>query len=315
MSNVFKNHITTKTLSVFALTAILFGSFAPNIFAMTAEEETELGRNLEINLIRSPVNNNVGTSSGGTVDLQLQLLADVSGSVDDDEFLLQRDGYAAAFQNPTVQAKIASNPDCIAVELIYWSGDLEQEVAVPWTELCNATDSNAFAALITAAPRNFGGQTAPGSAINFGYPLFDTDFTGGTKIIDVSGDGEENDGADTPTARDAALGAGINQINGITIGSQDNVLTFYPANIQGGTDSFVSNAATFEDFEPAVAQKIIGEVCTNNCNPPPTVGGESLSINMTSLFVTGFISNALWIAPVAAGIAGTGLYLARSKIK
>jgi|CXWL01.1.fsa_nt_gi hypothetical protein len=314
MSNVFKIHITTKTLSVCALTAILFGSFAPNIFAMTAEEETELGRNLEVSLIRSPVNNSVDAFVG-PVDLQLQLLADVSGSVNGTEFDQQRDGYVAAFQNGVVHTNIGNYPNCIAVQLIYWSGDAQQSIAVPWTQLCNATDSNAFAASIAGVVRPFGGQTAPGSAINFGYPLFDITFTGGKKVIDVSGDGEQNDGDDTSDARDAALVAGINQINGITIGNEDNVLTFYPANIQAGVGSFVDNS-DFVGFEPSIIAKILKETnppCEVDCNP--TVGGESLNINMTSLFVTGFLSNALWIAPVAVGIAGTGLYLARSKIK
>ena len=315
MSNVFKTHITTKTLSVFALTAILFGSFAPNIFAMTAEEETELGKNLEIDLIRNPIVTNVNPSVVSNVDLELQLLADVSGSVDGAEFALQRDGYEAAFRDVTVIDKISGSPNCIAVQLIYWSGFSQQLVMIDWTKLCNGTDSNAFADSIAATVRPFGGQTAPGSAINFGYPLFTTNaFTSTRQVIDVSGDGEQNDGADTSDARDAALLAGIDTINGITIGNDDNVVVFYPANVIGGTDPFVVNAASFADFTPTVQEKIIKEVC-NNCNPPPTVGGESLNINMTSLFVTGFFSNALWIAPVAVGIAGTGLYLARSKIK
>jgi hypothetical protein len=327
MSNVFKIHITTKTLSVFALTAILFGSFAPNIFAMTAEEETELSKNLEINLIRSPVTRDVNPSIAGHVDLELQLLVDISGSVDATEFALQRDGYEAAFRDNSVGGvidKIESSPNCIAVQYVNWSAFNQQQVMIDWTKLCNQADSEAFADLIDLVGRPFGSSTAPGSAINFGVPLFGTVYTSDHQVIDVSGDGIENNGADTSDARDAAVLSGIDTINGIFINSPSedpaDLQAFYENDVVGGTNPFAIEATNFADFEPAIARKIIAEIdpCQanpENCNPPTTVGGESLNINTTSLLVAGLVSNVLWIAPVAAGIAGTGLYLARSKIK
>jgi len=307
MIKVFKiTKITIKNLLVLALSAILFGSFAPHIFAMTAEEETALGSSLGLDLISNNIPEKV-SSAAGSVTLQLQLLADVSGSVDTGEFLLQQ-GYSDSFRDALVINKIVGCNNCIEVQLIYWSSGGEQEVAVPWTKICNQDDANSFADLIDASTRPFNGATAPGSAINYGVTQFG-DLTTGRQVIDVSGDGAQNNGADTSDARDAALAAGIDAINGIYIGDESGLATFYDNNIKGGVGSFTLAAATFADFTPAIAQKLLAESC------PTTVGGESLNINMTSLFVAGFFSNALWIAPVAVGIAGTGLYLARSKIK
>ena len=58
-----------------------------------------------------------------TVDLQLVLAADVSRSIDDDEFKLQRQGYANAFRDPRVLRAIRSGQyGRIAVCYFEWSG-------------------------------------------------------------------------------------------------------------------------------------------------------------------------------------------------
>jgi len=143
----------------------------------------------------------------GHVDLELQLLMDVSGSVDDSEFLLQRTGYSNAFRDASTLSQILGCGDgAIAVQLIYWSGSTQQQVAVDWTIISDAASATAFANAIDAAARPFAGLTAPGSAINFGAPLlFSNAITSDRQVIDVSGDGAENSGDDTSDARDAAL--------------------------------------------------------------------------------------------------------------
>lgn len=200
------------------------------------------------------------SAQASTVDLELQLLVDVSGSVSTAEFNLQRDGYAAAFQSAAVKNAIANGAiGSIAVQLIYWS--TSAAVAVDWYEISDAASADAFAALVAAAPRSSNNSTGPGSAINFGVPLFDNNgFDSTRQVIDVSGDGEENTGADTSDARDAALAAGIDSINGITIGGGLSLQNWYLANIVGGADGFLTVANDFDDFAQAILGKLVREI-------------------------------------------------------
>ena len=196
------------------------------------------------------------------VSLELALLVDVSSSVDASEFVLQRDGYVNAFQNPAIQAAIANLAGAggIAVTYVQWSGGAQQQQSVGWTQVVDATTANAFAAAVSGAARAFSGITAPGSAINFTTPLFSNNGFEGTRLVmDVSGDGVQNSGADTSDARDAALAAGITTINGLAIGPA-NILTFYQNNVIGGSNEFAVGVADFDDFAAAVQTKIGREI-------------------------------------------------------
>ncbi|MBK4215556.1 VPLPA-CTERM sorting domain-containing protein [Paracoccus caeni] len=213
------------------------------------------------------------------VDVELQLLVDVSGSVDSSEFALQRDGYVDAFRSSTIQNAILSTADGrlgkIAVEFIYWSGQAQQQVSVGWALLDSVPAINAFADAIEAAARPFSGQTAVGSAINFGYQRFATnDYNGTTNVIDVSGDGADNQGTNAASARDAALAAGIDRINGLPIGGSSSVESFYANNVIGGSGSFLLAASDFNDFSSAVAKKLEYEITGENPNviPLPAAG-------------------------------------------
>jgi len=166
----------------------------------------------------------------------------------------------AAFQDAAIHAAIAGTPGGIAVSYIEWSGGSEQSTRVNWTTLTDAATSNAFAAAIAASTRAFSGLTAPGSAITFGAAsIFGNGIDSDRQVIDVSGDGVENDGADTSDARDAALAGGIDTINGFAIGN-GTLLAWYNANIVGGTNAFGIGANSFDDFEAAIAEKLEHEI-------------------------------------------------------
>jgi len=206
-----------------------------------------------------------------TVDLELQLLVDVSGSIDSTEFGLQKTGYVNAFNDAGLYNNFISKGaiGSIAVELIYWSNGGQQQVATGWTLINNVASSQAFAAAINASTRPFSDLTAPGSAINYGSLLFGTNLFDGTRqVMDVSGDGAENDGANTAAARNAALLAGIDQINGLVILGESGLQAWYNANVKGGSNAFVVTAANFVDFEAAIKNKIEKEVIPNV--PEPT---------------------------------------------
>ena len=212
-----------------------------------------------------------GAAHAAPVALELALLVDVSGSVDGNEYLLQKNGYVAAFQNAGIQSQIASLTGGIAVTYIEWSGSLQQSTRVGWTHITDVSSANSFASAISGSTRAFvGGLTAPGSALNWVTPLFgtetgavDNNFESLRQVIDVSGDGAQNDGTNTATARNAALAAGIDTINGLAILGEPGLETWYNTNIKGGTNAFVI-AATFDNFASAVATKIGREI-----NPMP----------------------------------------------
>ena len=208
-----------------------------------------------------------GQASAIPVALELALLVDTSGSVTAAEYALQRDGYMNAFLNATVQANIATLTGGIAVLYMEWSGTGQQIVKQNWIHISNAAQATAFANTIGTFTQAFSGSTAPGSALNFATPLFGTE-TGGAgngfesarQVIDVSGDGAENVGANTLAARNAALAAGVDTIIGLAILGEAGLATFYQNNIVGGTNAFLEIAANFSDFQDAVTRKIGREI-------------------------------------------------------
>jgi hypothetical protein len=148
--------------------------------------------------------------------------------------------------------------------MIMWSSSNQQSVMTDWFHLYDMTSINNFAATLDALVRPYAGMTAPGSAMAFGAQQFDTNnYTAARRVMDVSGDGIQNNGLDTSTVRDQLLASGIDTINGITIGQDyaDGVLQeWYVENVAGGQDAFVINATTFADFGNALELKLAAEI-------------------------------------------------------
>ena len=133
------------------------------------------------------------------------LAADVSRSIDDPEFDLQRKGYAAALTDPRVLAAIQGRSGAaIAVCFIEWSGDEDQQVVVDWTEIRDEEDAGSMAAAILAAPRSFMGWTSISAAIDFAMDAHfaNSKWQARRRIIDISGDGTNNSGRPVTEARD-----------------------------------------------------------------------------------------------------------------
>src|ERR1700739_3870115 len=137
-----------------------------------------------------------GEPQGAGVDLEVILAADVSRSIDDAEFDLQRKGYAAALSDPRVLAAIqARSGAAIGVCFIEWSGDEDQQVVVDWTEIHDEEDAGSVATAILAAPRSFMGRTSISAAIDFAMAYFaKSKWQAGRRIIDVSGDATNTSG-------------------------------------------------------------------------------------------------------------------------
>src|SRR6516164_6519128 len=137
-----------------------------------------------------------GGARGQNTDLLLVLAADVSRSIDEGEFELQRKGYAAALSDPRVLAAIRGGTNgTIAVCFVEWSGAGEQLVVADWTVIHDGEDAGGLSTAILAAPRSFIGRTSISGAIDFAMARFAAaKIHANRRIIDISGDGTNNAG-------------------------------------------------------------------------------------------------------------------------
>ena len=209
-----------------------------------------------------------GSAWATPVGLELVLLVDVSGSVDDNEYDLQKQGYVDAFHSAAVQSAIlGSVGGAIAVTYVEWSGNNQQLTQVGWTLIDSAAAADSFADDIAATARAFGGFTAIQDAIMFGATSFENNgFEGARLVIDVSGDGSDNDTLDCDTSAnpncgvDFALGAGVNTINGLAILGEFGLLNYYQTNVAGGAGGFAIAVNSFDDFGTAIEGKLQREI-------------------------------------------------------
>ena len=208
------------------------------------------------------------------VDLLLVLASDVSRSVDNAKFKLQREGYAAAIANGRVLDAIAAGRNHrIAVLFMEWSGNGNQKVVIDWTVIDGPKAAQAFADQLLEMPRAFADRTSISGGIDAAVAqLTRAPFTAERQTIDVSGDGTNNAGRDVTQARDEALRIGIN-INGLVILSDTpmpwnpehtnppgGLAKYYRDNVTGGPGSFVIEAKDFGSFGEAIVKKMIAEI-------------------------------------------------------
>jgi hypothetical protein len=216
----------------------------------------------------------VAPARAENVDLLLILAADVSRSIDDVEFNLQRKGYATALSDPKVLAAIASGPNrSIAVCFVEWSDTLDQKVVVDWTTIRDGEDAAAVGATMLAAPRSFASRTSISGAIYFSLGQFSSSApSADRRIIDISGDGTSNAGPPVTEARDQAVSKGIT-INGLAIINTQTrpgfamhtqppggLPNYYKENVIGGPGAFLLVVENFETFADAISRKLVNEI-------------------------------------------------------
>jgi hypothetical protein len=210
------------------------------------------------------------------VDLLLVLAADVSRSVDEAKFQLQRSGYAAAMADPRVIEAIRSGINGrIAVAFVEWSGVLSQRLLVDWTIIGDETSGRQFGDRIMEAQRPFADRTSISSGIDFALTqLQRAPFESARRTIDVSGDGTNNAGRAVQAARDEAVAKGVT-VNGLVILSDrpmswnpehtnppGGLTNYYRTNVIGGPGAFVMEAQDFKSFGKALISKLIAEIAT-----------------------------------------------------
>lgn len=204
------------------------------------------------------------------VDLELVLLADASGSIDDAEILFQRRGYAAAFRDPdVVEAMTSGYYGAIVVTYVEWGASHSQDVVVDWTVIEDAASAAAFADALTGPPRRAFGRNGIGAALLFAADMLETNaYAGDRLVVDFSADSAGNwNGPPISVGREAVLDTGAT-INGLAVlcrscsgrpGGYDLEAAF-EAEIIGGPGAFVITADSDETFAEAVRQKLLREL-------------------------------------------------------
>jgi hypothetical protein len=225
-------------------------------------------------------------SAAPQVDVELVLAVDVSYSMDLDELAVQREGYAQAITSTDFLRALKSGlTGKVAVTYFEWAAANDQKIILPWRIVDGPESADAVAAEILKAPIRRASRTSISGAINFAMPLFEANaYRGIRKVIDISGDGPNNNGEPVGVARAAALDKGIT-INGLPIMIKqpsfstmdiENLDFYYEDCVIGGAGSFVVPIKDREKFKEAIRTKLVLEVAGREParRVVPAAGGE-----------------------------------------
>jgi len=204
------------------------------------------------------------------VDVELVLAVDVSLSMSPSELDIQRDGYAAALVHEQVMQAIKDGVHGkIAVTYFEWAGDFTQRVVVPWTRISGEAEAAAFVAQMTASPPQSARRTSISGALLAAEQLFDDNgFRGLKRVIDVSGDGPNNQGEPVAPTRDAVTARGIT-VNGLPLMTRGGFSSsfdvadldlYYQNCVIGGPGAFVIPVNDWSQFPEAIRRKLVLEL-------------------------------------------------------
>jgi hypothetical protein len=205
-----------------------------------------------------------------SVDVELVLAVDVSYSMDMDELAIQREGYAQAIVSKEFLQALKTGPNGkISVTYFEWAASSDQKIIIPWRVIDGPETADAVANEIMKTPIRRASRTSISGAINFAMPLFDENpHRGLRRVIDISGDGPNNNGFPVTGARDAAIEKGVT-INGLPIMVKepsystmdiDNLDFYYEDCVIGGPGAFVVTIKDREKFKEAIRTKLVLEV-------------------------------------------------------
>jgi hypothetical protein len=193
------------------------------------------------------------------------------------ELEIQRRGYAEALvSEPVVRAITQGLTGQVAVAYMEWAGQSSQRVVIDWRLLSSRDDAEALAAELSSGFSVSMRRTSISSALLAAADLFDGNgFIGLRQVIDISGDGPNNEGLPVTEARDQVLARGI-VINGLPLMTNDGFATgfnlpdldeYYRQCVVGGPTAFVVPVTDWDQFAEAVRQKLVLELV--GLPPPP----------------------------------------------
>lgn len=230
-------------------------------------------------LIMAAANPCATAARAQTVDLELVFAADGSGSIDDAELRLQRDGYATALSDPKVLNAIAGGTrGRIAVAYIEWGGPTSQHTIVDWQVIAGADDARAFGDALRQAPRAAWGYNSISEAIAYSADLIrDNTIDSDRRVIDVSGDGPQIGGRSLDLIRDAVVAEGVT-INALVVANRgvrsgprgEPLDEHYRNDVIGGIGAFVVVADDEHGFTRTLLGKMIREIVDRSPTGAPT---------------------------------------------
>ncbi len=190
--------------------------------------------------------------------LALLLSMDVSTSIDTGEYAYQRDGLADALLDTEVMSVLTR--DRVALTVVQWSGVNDQAVIIPWRRMSSQGDVQAFSNWVRSMRREYvNSKTAVGSAISFSIEQFRDVADCERMVIDVSGDGASNSGAETSSQSRRAARMGI-EINGVAIDIMGNAVSEYYRRYVATPDGFVLTSTGFSDYPRTIRAKLLREL-------------------------------------------------------
>ncbi|WP_348626180.1 MULTISPECIES: DUF1194 domain-containing protein [unclassified Mesorhizobium] len=208
------------------------------------------------------------------VDVAVVFAVDFSSSIDPRTADLQREGHAAALTSPEIIGAISDNYlGCIGVAYFEWSSVGHARTVLPWTRICGLEDAKAAAAVIrtsgdTGYIRRGRGGTSVSAAIDVGSLLLDR-FPGNAmrKVIDISSNGENNDGLPVQPSRQNAIDKGYT-INAIAIPPDEEdpkqpLATYFARSVIGGSQAFAISLTGPRDYAAALRRKLVIEIGMN----------------------------------------------------
>jgi hypothetical protein len=212
---------------------------------------------------------NAAHAQNNQVDVELVLAVDISYSMDYDELALQREGYIAAIASEQFMDAVRRGPiGKIAVAYVEWAGAAEQQLIVPWHVIDGPASADAFLDTLRAAPIRRAYRTSISNALKFSAELFGTSYKGLRRVIDVSGDGTNNQGELIVPTRDEIVRKGIT-INGLPIMLKTPLASmidlpdldiYYQDCVIGGPGAFLVPVRERHQFADAIRNKLLLEI-------------------------------------------------------
>jgi hypothetical protein len=211
------------------------------------------------------------------VDVELVLAVDISYSMDPEEQALQREGYQQALTSREFMSALREGINGkVAITYFEWAGNFDRRIVVPWRLVDGPESADAFAVEIGRSVFRRGSRTSISGAMEFAQPLFDhSGYRGIRRVIDISGDGANNQGTLVVEARDKVLAAGI-AINGLPIMLKrprwstmdlDNLDVYYADCVIGGPGAFIVPVREREKFNEAIRRKLVLEIAAITPRP------------------------------------------------
>ncbi|MEX0956108.1 MAG: DUF1194 domain-containing protein [Rhizobiaceae bacterium] len=254
-------------------------------------------------IFAAPLITSATSAASEPVDVELVIAVDTSSSMKTVELQLQRQGYAAAFRSREVIDAIADGVyGRVAVTYVEWGASGSRRVIVPWTMIGGGEDAHQVADMLEKATVKSLFQTSIAGAIRYGQrALRENDFDSNRRVIDISGDGPNNQGGLVTISRDVAIGEGIT-INGLPLMLPGNVLSrndlsldeYYADCVIGGPRSFLLPVRDWDQFPDAVRRKLVLELAGGPATAAPSEPVKARMWKTSSGVADCTIGEALW---------------------